>query len=130
MSVNIKKQFGVWMDSHNAIIIGKEHIESGNFIVLGRVETGDDESNSNEKTANNAKRASFKKLFKDICAFMQNADEIHVTGTGTVQEQFIHYLAETPQFKSTVTNESTANKMSEEKLIEYVTAKFNAELVG
>lgn len=118
------------MDSHNAIIIGKEHIESGNFIVLGRVQADADESNSNEKTANNAKRASLQKLFKDICAFMQNVDEVHVTGTGTAQEQFIHYLAETPQYKNAVTNESTSNKMSEEKLIEYITGKFNAELVG
>ncbi|MEO5998073.1 MAG: hypothetical protein ABIN89_15115 [Chitinophagaceae bacterium] len=130
MSVNIKKQFGIWMDSHNAVIIGKEHIESGNFIVLGRVQANDDESNSNEKTANNAKRGSLQKFFKDICSFMQNVDEVHVTGTGTAQEQFIRHLAETPQYKNATAHESTANKMSDEKLIEYITAKFNAELVG
>ncbi len=30
---------------------------------------------------------------------MQNAEEVHVTGTGTSQEQFTHYMAGTPQFK-------------------------------
>ena len=56
---------------------------------------------------------------------MQNAEEVHVTGTGTAQEQFINYLAETPQFKNTTTNESTSNKMSDEKLVEYMDGKFN-----
>lgn len=130
MSVNIKKQFGVWMDSHSATVVGKEHIDSGNFIVIGHVESSKEESNSNENAANNAKRSSLQKLFKDICSFMQNVDEVHVTGTGTAQEQFIAYLAETPQYKNTLANKSTSNKMSEEKLIEYITAKFNAELVG
>jgi len=128
MSVNIKKQFGVWMDSHNAVVVGKENLDHGNFIVLGRVETGREESNSNEKTGNNAKNNALHKLFKDITSFMQNVDEVHVTGTGTAQEQFIRYLSETPQYKHTVAKESTSNKMSEDKLIEYITAKFNAEV--
>ena len=56
---------------------------------------------------------------------MQNAEEVHVTGTGTSQEQLMHYMAETPQFKNTITNESTSNKMSDENLAEFITAKFN-----
>ena len=55
---------------------------------------------------------------------MQNIDELHVTGTGQVQEQFIRYMAETPQFKKVVSNHSTANKMSEEKLVEFIANKF------
>ena len=31
---------------------------------------------------------------------LQNAEEVHVTGTGQEQEQFIHHLAATPQFKN------------------------------
>ena len=54
---------------------------------------------------------------------MQNAEEVHVTGI--IQEQFINYLAEILQFKNVVANESTSNKMSDEKLIEFISAKFN-----
>ncbi len=46
---------------------------------------------------------------------------VHVTGTGDAQERFINYLAETPQYKNAVTKDSTSNRMSEEKLIDYVT---------
>ena len=56
---------------------------------------------------------------------MQNAEEVHITGTGTAQEQLIRFMKETPQFKNTITNESTSNKMSDEKLAEYIDAKFN-----
>ena len=55
---------------------------------------------------------------------MVNATDVHVTGTGQAQEQFIKFLAATPQFKNSKTAESTSNKMSDEKLIEYITAKF------
>ncbi|MDI6051051.1 hypothetical protein QLS31_14565 [Flavobacterium sp. XS2P24] len=56
---------------------------------------------------------------------MQNIDELHVTGTGTVQEQFIKYLYETPQYKNVETKEGTSNKMSDESLIEYAVTQFN-----
>ncbi len=65
------------------------------------------------------------KFFKEITSYMQNAEEVHVTGTGTAQEQFIKHLAETPQFKNTVAKESTSKKMGDEKLIEYISEKFN-----
>ena len=35
MSQKNKKQFGVWMDSHHAIIVGRENVDSGEFVVLG-----------------------------------------------------------------------------------------------
>ena len=113
------------MDSHHATIVGRESIETGNFIILGHAENAGAESNSNEKSENNAERGLMQKFFKEITATMQNAEEVHITGTGTAQEQFMHYLENTPQFKNTVTQESTSNKMSEEKLLEYIGAKFN-----
>lgn len=125
MSIKNKKQFGIWMDSHHATIVGRESIETGNFIILGHAENAGAESNSNEKNENNAERSLLQKFFKEITATMQNAEEVHITGTGTAQEQFMHYLENTPQFKNTVTQKSTSNKMSEEKLIEYIGAKFN-----
>jgi hypothetical protein len=56
---------------------------------------------------------------------MQNAEEVHITGTGVSQEQLMHYMAATAQFKNTITQESTSNKMSDENLTEYIAAKFN-----
>ena len=64
-------------------------------------------------------------FFKEILSHMQNAEEVHLTGTGTSQEQLMHYMAATPQFKNTLTKESTSNKMSDESLAKYIGAKFN-----
>jgi stalled ribosome rescue protein Dom34 len=56
---------------------------------------------------------------------MPNVDEIHITGTGQMQEQFMKFLAETPQYKNVVSSESTSNKMSDENLIEFIAKYFN-----
>ncbi len=124
MSEKNKKQFGVWMDSHHATIVGKENNEGEKFIILEHVKNDTAGSNSSEKTANNAEKMLLQKFFKEITTHMQNAEEVHVTGTGTAQEQFIHYLAETPQFKNTIAKETTSNKMSDEKLVEFISDKF------
>ena len=63
------------------------------------------------------------KFFKEITNYLQNATFIHLTGTGTAQEQFIHYLQETPQFKNVKTSECTSNKMSDERLVKFMTEK-------
>jgi stalled ribosome rescue protein Dom34 len=123
--VKNKKQFGVWLDSQNATIAGRENNDHGDFIILGHAKAGGHESNSNENTANNAEKGGLQKLFKEITSYMQNVDEIHVTGTGTAQEQFIKYLASTPQFKNAVAKESTSTKMTDEKFLEMLSAEFN-----
>ncbi len=125
MSEKIKKQFGVWMDSQNATVVGRENLETGNFVILAHEKSVGHENNSNENAANNSAKGSLQKLFKQITSHMQNVDEVHVTGTGIAQEQFIKYMAQTPQFKNAVTKESTTVKMSDEKLIEFVSAQFN-----
>ena len=113
------------MDSRHATVVGREDVDNGLFVVLGHIKNEGPESNSSEKTSNNAEKTLRLKFFKEITALTQNAEEMHVTGTGTAQEEFIHYLAETPQFKNTDAKESTANKMSDESLIEYISEKFN-----
>jgi stalled ribosome rescue protein Dom34 len=124
MSERNKKQFGIWMDSHQAIIVGRENLETGNFVVIASEKNAGDTGNSNENASNNNERKLQQVFFKEISAHMQNIDELHVTGTGQVQEQFIRYMAETPQFKNTVAKHSTSNKMSEDKLVEFIDAKF------
>jgi stalled ribosome rescue protein Dom34 len=120
-----KKSFGIWMDSQNATIVGKEDIDNGEFIILGHVENAGPDNHSNEKTTNNQEISLTQKFFKEIASKMQNVDEIHITGTGQIQEQFMKFLAETPQYKNAVSSESTSNKMSDENLIEYITKYYN-----
>ena len=124
MSEKNKKQFGIWMDSHQATIVGRENTGTGDFAVLGNEKNASDTGNSNENASNNNEKTLRQVFFKEISAHMQNVDEVHVTGTGQVQEQFIRYMAETPQFKKTVAKHSTTNKMSEEKLVEFISGKF------
>ena len=125
MTLQNKKQFGVWMDSRHATIAGRKNIDNGDFVIVGHVENNGADSNSNEKTAHNAQKGLQHKFFKEITAFMQNAEEVHITGTGTEQEQFIHYMAEIPQFKNTKAEENTSNKLSDEKLLVYIAERFN-----
>ena len=125
MSDKNKKSFGVWMDSHNAIIVGKESIDNEEYTILGHVKNAGADNNSNEKNANNQEISLTHKFFKEIASVMPNIDQIHITGTGQSQEQFIKFLAETAQYKNAVSSESTSNKMSDENLIDYITKYFN-----
>lgn len=125
MSQKNKKQFGVWMDNHNATIVGKEEVETGEFVILGHVTNNGADRNSSENAANNQEIALTHKFFKEITSHMQNVDELHITGTGTIQEQFINYLADTPQYKNVKTSECTSNKMSDENIIAHIANEFN-----
>ncbi|MDI1322001.1 MAG: hypothetical protein PSV36_04590 [Algoriphagus sp.] len=125
MSTKNKKQFGVWMDSHNATIVGKVDFDTEEFLILGHVKNQGADNNSNEKTSNNQEIALTHKYFKEITSLMPNVDEIHLTGTGQIQEQFIKFLAETPQYKNAISSESTSNKMSDENLTDYITKHFD-----
>jgi ribosomal protein S11 len=122
--MNNQKQFGVWMDNHHAAIVGNENATSETLTLLAHVEGEVASQNSSEKNANNHEKTVQAKFFKEITTHMVNATHVHVTGTGQAQEQFIRYLADTPQFKNTKTEESTSNKMSDERLVEFITAKF------
>ena len=125
MSDKNKKLFGVWMDSHNATIVGKEDMDDDEFIILGHVKNVGPDNNSNEKTANNQEIGLTHKFFKEIASKMPNIDEIHITGTGQIQEQFIKFLAETPQYKNAISTESTSNRMSDENLAAFIMKHFN-----
>ena len=115
MTTHHKKQFGVWMDTQHATIAVKDSPESKDFVILGHVKNPGAERNANENAANH----------QEIAAMMPNIDEIHVTGTGQVQEQFIHFLADTPQYKNVVSSESTSNKMGDEQMAAFFGKHFN-----
>lgn len=125
MSTKIKKLFGVWMDSHSATIVRNTEGENGEFIVLEHVSNDGPDKNSSEKASNNQEIGLTLKFFKEIASKMPNIDEIHITGTGQVQEQFMKFLAETPQYKNAISTESTSNKMSDENLTLFIAKRFN-----
>ena len=125
MSSKNKKQFGIWMDSQHATVVGRDQPDANEFVILAQLKNSGQGSNSNENASNNAEKTLQQKFFKEISSYMQNAEELHVTGTGDAQEQFIKYMSATPQFKNTVAKESTSNKMSDDKLKEFIAAKFN-----
>lgn len=124
MSAKPKRQFGVWMDNRHATVVGHETPDATGFSILGHVENPGPEKNSNENAANHQEQALVQKYFKEIGNLMVNATEVHLTGTGTIQEQFTHYLADTPQFKNVVATDSTSNHMSDEALVAFVSGKF------
>lgn len=111
------------MDSHAATVVGTSP-SATELSVVGRATNPGAASNSNEHAANNREITLAQKYFKEIGRHLVNADEVHLTGTGTIQEQFKHYLADTPQFKKTVVSESTSNAMSDKKLLEFVSSHF------
>jgi len=125
MSEKNKKQFGVWMDSHTATIVGKEDLENGDFIIIGHVKNIGPDGHSSEKTTNNQEISLTQKYFKEIAHAMPNIDEIHITGTGQIQEQFMKFLAETAQYKNSLSSESTSNRMSDENLAQFIAKHFN-----
>ena len=125
MTQKNKKQFGVWMDTHQATVVGRANADTEDFTVIAVAGNAGAEHNTSEKNQHNDERTLQNKFFKEILSHMQNAEELHLTGTGTSQEQLMRYMADTPQFKNTVTQESTSNKMSDENLAAYIGTKFN-----
>ena len=120
-----QRQFGIWMDTLHATVVGSDDTETGTLKVLAHIEGEEVSPGSGNKNENNQKKMLQAKFFKEITSYLENATLLHATGTGQVQEQFIHYLAETPKFKNTKTEESTANRMSDERLVEFFAEKFN-----
>lgn len=119
-----KKQFGVWMDSHHATVVGRKDVNTGEFIILGHVSNPTPSANSNEGAAHHSEQTLTHKFFKEISSHLQNVEQLHVTGTGTAQEQFKRFMEETPQFKHAKMELSTSNKMDDKKFIEFVSEKF------
>lgn len=111
------------MDGSNATIVASDNAENPAFNLLGHVSAEEPSGSASEKNANNQVIMLQNKFFKEISSHLVNATDVHVTGTGQAQEKFIHYLAETPQFKNTTATECTSNKMSDERLVEFIEEK-------
>lgn len=123
--MNNQKQFGVWMDTLHATVVGSDGGKDGKLVVLAHITGEEVTPGPSSKNENNQKKMLQAKFFKEITTHLQNATHLHATGTGQVQEQFIHYLAATPQFKNVKTEESTSNKMSDENIVKFFSEKLN-----
>lgn len=112
MTPTDKKQFGIWMDNYNATIVARVG-DGSEFGIIAKVTNPGPSAHSDER-----------KFFKEILSHMQNAEQVHITGTGTAQEQLINFMKDIPQYKDTATQASTTTPISDERLIEYISAKF------
>ena len=121
--MNNQKKFGVWMDNYNASIVSPDDEADGGYRFLAEVTSEQTTQGPSQKNSNNQEIMLQGKFFKEISSHLVNATHVHVTGTGQAQEQFIRYLSETPQYKNVDTSESTSNKMSEDRLVEFMQEK-------
>ena len=122
-----KKLAGLWMDSENAIVVKNHDIESAfKFFLCDPVKRIVQGGNSSENAANNAEITNTAKFFKDLEHLITNTQELYLTGTGDIQEQFKNHLAETAQFKNVKVTLGTDQKMSGEHFLENVKEHFNA----
>ncbi len=119
-----KKQFGVWMDTHHAVIVGRADGNGVEFSVLGTAgEVGDIQVMPERKQYPDASVLQ-DRFFKEILFYMRNAEEVHLTGTGKWQKEFIAYMSNSPQCKDTATAVSISAKMNDDELAEYIETQF------
>lgn len=123
-----KKLAGIWMDSEHATVVKNHDIQcASNFFICDPVKREVQHGNSSEKNANNVEQTNIAKYFKDLEHLITNAEELYLTGTGTIQEQFKNHLAETPQFKNLKVTLGTDQQMSPEEVLETVKKHFHVQ---
>jgi hypothetical protein len=76
--MNNQKKFGVWMDNHQATIVGNQNTEDESLTILAHIEGEGSTSNSSEKTSNNHEKEIQTKFFKEIASKLVNATHVHV----------------------------------------------------
>jgi stalled ribosome rescue protein Dom34 len=122
-----KKLAGLWMDTEKAIVVKNHDAQNAfKFFLCSPVKAEIQHGNSSENAGNNAERTNRVKFFKEIEHLLTNSQEVYVTGSGTVQEEFKKYLHDTAQFKDLKITLDTAQQMSEEQVLEKVKEHFNA----
>lgn len=122
-----KKLAGIWMDTEKAIVVKNHDAQNAfKFFLCSPVKAEIQHGNSSENAGNNAEQTNRVKYFKEIEHLLINSQEVLIIGPGTVQEEFKHYLEETPQFKNLKIQLDTAQQMSDEQVLEKVKEHFNA----
>ncbi len=115
------------MDKEKAIVVKNHDAQNAfKFFLCSPVKADIQYGNSSENAGNNAEQTNRIKYFKEIEHLLINSQEVLIIGPGTVQEEFKHYLQETPQFKNLNIQLDTAQQMSDEQVLEKVKEHFNA----
>lgn len=95
-----KKVVGVWIDHQNAFIISTpDRMHHGEFSIIHKLAASHHaDHSSNEQAHNHKVTAERHKLFEKVSHLIDADDSIFVTGPGTAQEEFSHYLKQQHPF--------------------------------
>ncbi|QNS41530.1 hypothetical protein H0S70_00625 [Chryseobacterium manosquense] len=122
-----KKLSGLWLDQHKAIVVKNHDAQNAfKFFLCSPVKAEVQHGNSNENAANNAEQTNKAKYFKEIAHLLTNSEEVFITGPGTIQEELKNFLHDTAQFKNLKITLGTAQKMSDEEVLNAVKGHFGA----
>lgn len=122
-----KKLSGLWLDQHKAIVVKNHDAQNAfKFFLCSPVKAEVQHGNSSENAANNAEQTNKAKYFKEIAHLLTNSEEVFITGPGTIQEELKNFLHDTAQFKNLKITLGTAQKMSDEEVLNAVKSHFEA----
>lgn len=122
-----KKLSGLWLDHHKAIVVKNHDAQNAfKFFLCSPVKAEVQHGNSSENAANNAEQTNKAKYFKEIAHLLTNSEEVFITGPGTIQEELKNFLHDTAQFKNLKITLGTAQKMSDEEVLNAVKSHFGA----
>lgn len=122
-----KKLSGLWLDQHKAIVVKNHDAQNAfKFFICSPVKAEVQHGNSSENAANNAEQTNKAKYFKEIAHLLTNSEEVFITGPGTIQEELKNFLHDTAQFKNLKITLGTAQKMSDEEVLNAVKSHFGA----
>ncbi|AZB21966.1 hypothetical protein EG338_07750 [Kaistella haifensis] len=122
-----KKLSGLWLDQHKAIVVKNHDAQNAfKFFLCSPVKAEVQHGNSSENAANNAEQTNKAKYFKEIAHLLTNSEEVFITGPGTIQEELKNFLHDTAQFKNLKITLGTAQKMSDEEVLNAVKSHFGA----
>lgn len=125
----VKKLAGVWMDHHEAYVISNHDGKTVTSLqVKGHVKSNHQTGHGSEYTAHNAKKDLLHKFFHEIMHLLTNTEELHLIGTGTAQEELIHYLTDIPQWKKMKITQDTAEKMRADQALNKISEYYAHKL--
>ena len=135
MSDKNKKSFGVWMDAHNATIVGKEDGGNEEFVVLGHVKNAGSDNNSNGENSfelNNSsilKLTELYKLQKESNKIFDKTQELNENNVNVFSKQNLKLIYRTRRKKSNLFVNLNNRRLLRTKRILVVPSNINITLI-
>lgn len=124
-----EKLAGIWMDHQEAFVISNHDGKTINTLeVKAHVKADYQGGYGSEHTSQNAKKNALHKFFQEAMQPLANTEELHLIGTGTAQEELMHYLAEIPQWKKMKVTQDTAGKMGADQALNAISEHYKHRL--